>query len=151
MRRIWATVAWGVASSVFGCLMLGLLGQPDGGASANMLASVVEGARAFGLPVVMISVFAAVSGAIIGDLPGLHRPFERMHPAWIEAQRDHAQFRIVREQFWLILAWSGALLLAGQVTQAPTWLWLFLAVFGAVRGAQLGRYLHIRRALQAGA
>lgn len=142
-RRIWATLAWVAVSTLLGCMVAGLMA--GGPPSESFWSLVVGGAGHYGVFVLAVSVIGAVSGAIIGDLPGLQRERSPQYIVWAEEQRDRQQFSVARESLVLAGGWLLLALALNAVWPMPTSVWLMFGLFGVARAMQLGQYLRLQR------
>jgi len=141
-RRIGVTVTWTVVSTAVGCLILTLM---SGGLTVGLLGKLIGGVvQRDGAFVFALAALGAISGAIIGDMPGLRRPHSMHYLAWIEQQRDRLQFSLERESVGLVAGWLLLCLVVQKFFPVSPGVWLVLFAFGVARALQLGRHLHLR-------
>jgi hypothetical protein len=147
-RRVWATLVWIAVSTLLGCMVAGLMA--GGPASASFWALVVGGAGHYGVFVLAVATLGAVSGAIIGDLPGLQRARSPHYIVWVEEQRDRQSFTVARESLVLTGGWLMLTLALNALWPMPSSLWLMFGLFGVARAIQLGQYLRLQRLYRQG-
>lgn len=141
-RRIGVTVAWTAVSTAVGCLIMTLMsGGLTVGLLGKLFGGVVERDGAF---VFAVSALGAISGAVIGDMPGLRRPHSMQYLAWFGQQRDRLRFSALREGVALVVGWLLLCLVLQKFFPVAPGVWLVFFAFGVARVLQLGRHLHLR-------
>jgi hypothetical protein len=143
-RRLKNVLVWIVVSTAVGCLIAGLTGGDPAGQSLWL--GVLDATRHDGVFILAVAVQGTVSGAIMGDLPGLRRAWVPAQVAWAEQQRRRRPFSMPAPRS-LGLAAGWLLLCVALELQwpVPSGLWIVLTLLGVVRTLHLGRYLCFRR------